>query len=104
MKRTVWTIFAALSLAAGAGCKDSNQNYIGFDAQASDVRPDVPADGSSLDVATDGGHADGSHADDVRPDSPPDSGVGDGVDGSDSSDGSDGSANAGDSADAEQGQ
>jgi hypothetical protein len=60
MERTAWIIVATLSLGTAAGCKDSNPNYIGFDAQPGDVRGDVVA---AVDVPPADGAADGARGD-----------------------------------------
>jgi hypothetical protein len=60
MKRTVWIAALALAVTASASCKDSNRNYISFDAsptQTMDAKSDLPpvADGAAGDVAVDRG-------------------------------------------------
>jgi len=54
MTRTIWMALA-LAVTASVGCKDSNPNYISFDAaptQTTDARSDLP---SASDVAADHG-------------------------------------------------
>ncbi len=60
MTRTVWIAALALAAGAAAGCKDSNPNYITFDAQAADVQAsDVKGDVTApADVAADHGGTD----------------------------------------------
>jgi hypothetical protein len=52
MKRASWTLSLtlALPLLAAAGCKDSNQNYIGFDAAPDASASDAKGDGGSSDA------------------------------------------------------
>ena len=60
MERNVWIATLALAVTASVGCKDSNRNYISFDAsptQTTDAKSDLPpvADGAASDVAVDRG-------------------------------------------------
>jgi len=74
MKRTVWIAALALAVTASVSCKDSNRNYISFDAsptQTTDAKSDLPpaADGAASDVALDhGGSSSDSAASDVAAD------------------------------------
>ena len=70
MERNVWIAALALAVTASVGCKDSNRNYISFDAsptQTTDAKSDLPpvADGAASDVAADRGSpaSDGSASD-----------------------------------------
>jgi hypothetical protein len=61
MERTVWIAALALAVTASVSCKDSNQNYINFDAQpptqTTDAKGDLPpvTDGAGSDAAADHG-------------------------------------------------
>ena len=60
MERTLWIAALALAVTASVGCKDSNPNYISFDAQAptqTDAKGDLPpaTDSAASDVAADHG-------------------------------------------------
>jgi hypothetical protein len=61
MERTLWITALALAVTASVSCKDSNPNYIAFDAQAptqtTDAKSDLPPpiDGAASDVAADRG-------------------------------------------------
>jgi hypothetical protein len=59
MERPIWILALTLAGITGLGCKDSNQNYIAFDAaQATDTRSDTPAPdavhGTPADASADG--------------------------------------------------
>ena len=80
MTRTIWMALA-LAVTASVGCKDSNPNYISFDAaptQTTDAKSDLPSasdvaadhGGSTTDTATDHG---GSSTDAPASDAPADS-------------------------------
>jgi hypothetical protein len=74
MERTVWIAALALAVTASVSCKDSNRNYISFDAsptQTTDAKSDLPpaADGAASDVASDhGSSSSDSSASDVAAD------------------------------------
>ncbi len=75
MERTLWIAALALAAMVSISCKDSNPNYISFDAQAptqtTDAKSDVPpaADGAASDVALDhGGSSSDSAPSDVAAD------------------------------------
>ena len=73
MKRTVWIAALALAVTASVSCKDSNRNYISFDAsptQTTDAKSDLPpvADGAASDVAVDRGSPSDSSLSDVASD------------------------------------
>ena len=77
MERTVWITALALAVTASVSCKDSNPNYIAFDAQAptTDAKGDVPprSDGAAGDAATDhGSPSSDATATDVGTDHPAD--------------------------------
>jgi hypothetical protein len=59
MERTIRILALMLAVAAGLGCKDSNQNYIVFDAQVTDTKSDTPASDAARDTST-GSPADAS--------------------------------------------
>ena len=73
MKRTLWIVALALAVTASVSCKDSNRNYISFDAsptQTTDAKSDLPpvADGAASDVAVDRGSPSDSSLSDVASD------------------------------------
>ena len=53
MERTIWILTLTLAVSTGLGCKDSNQNYIGFDAQVTDTKGDSPAADSAQNAPSD---------------------------------------------------
>jgi len=74
MERTLLGAALALAVTASVGCKDSNPNYISFDAaptQTIDAKGDVPpaADGAAGDIGADHG---GSLSDATQSDTPVD--------------------------------
>jgi hypothetical protein len=74
MERTVWIAALALAVTASVSCKDSNPNYISFDAaptQTTDAKGDLPpaTDGAASDVAADhGGSSSDAQASDALAD------------------------------------
>ena len=101
MERTIWILAVTLTGMTGVGCKDSNRNYIAFDAQVTDTKSDTPALDAVHDTLSDA-VIDGAIAVDGGRDSVPDVSVAD--TGATDADDAEASASDGATIDTEQGQ